>query len=185
MNVSIDLQLEKCVPYAYSGEMGVGSNIVLRPRTTSRVAAAVRDRCRARGGRRTLVVPDPARRLQRPPPFRGIPDDARNRPQHPVEPARPAGRERASWQREPDPTDRRKVAYRLTDKGPRPAAGADLAPAMGREMDFGHAEQSGAGRPPQPAADRADGGPRRPTAGCLTLNELEWLDRADASRTED
>ena len=49
---------------------------------------------RARGGRRALVVPDPARRVQRPRPFRGIPVDARHRPQHPVEPARPAGRAR-------------------------------------------------------------------------------------------
>ena len=112
-------------------------------------------------------------------PFRGIPVDARHRPQHPLEPARPAGRERHPGARA---RSRRPAQGRLPAdrQGTRPAAGADLAPPVGRALDLGHAEQPGAGRPPQPASRRADGG-RSADGRTLALGELEWIDRTGAA----
>ena len=68
--------------------------------------------------------------------------------------------------RDPDPADRRKVSYRLTEKGRDLLPVLIVAAPMGRAMGFGQAEQPGAGRPLHPPADRADGGARggRPRA---------------------
>ena len=101
-------------------------------------------------------------------------------PAHPVEPARPAGRERDPRTR-PDPADRRKIAYRLTDKG------RDLLPAliarsgMWGDKGFQGCEQTRCswigpvGTPVAPMAVRAADG------RALALSELEWLDRAELS----
>ena len=70
-------------------------------------------------------------------------------------------------EREPDPADRRKIAYRLTDKG------RDLLPALialrqwGDKWISGMPSNPGAGRSDQPPSGRADGGARgrRPRAG--------------------
>ena len=80
--------------------------------------------------------------------------------------------------REPDPADRRKIAYRLTDKG------RALLPALIALRQWG--DQWIAGMPSNPVlVDRQS---RRPVAAmavraadgrALQLNELEWLDRAD------
>jgi len=82
--------------------------------------------------------------------------------------------------REPDPADRRKVAYRLTDKG------RDLLPALIALRQWG--ERWISGMPSNPVlVDRQN---RRPVANmavratdgrALQLNELEWLDRAEIS----
>ncbi len=80
--------------------------------------------------------------------------------------------------RDPDPADRRKIAYRLTDKG------RDLLPALIALRQWGDKWISG--MPSNPvlvdrqnrlpvsavAVRAADGRP-------LALSELEWLDRAD------
>jgi DNA-binding HxlR family transcriptional regulator len=80
--------------------------------------------------------------------------------------------------REPDPADRRKVAYRLTDKG------RALLPALIALRQWG--DKWIAGMPSNPVlVDRQS---RRPVAAmavraadgrALQLNELEWLDRAE------
>lgn len=80
--------------------------------------------------------------------------------------------------REPDPADRRKVAYRLTDRG------RDLLPALIALRQWGERWISGVPsnpvlvdrqgrRPVEPMAVRAADG------RALQLSELEWLDRAD------
>ncbi len=80
--------------------------------------------------------------------------------------------------REPDSSDRRKVAYRLTDKG------RDLLPALIALRQWGERWVSGtpsnpvlvdrqSRRPVAPMAVQADDG--RP----LGLSELEWLDRTE------
>lgn len=80
--------------------------------------------------------------------------------------------------REPDPADRRKVAYRLTEKG------RDLLPVLVSLRQWGErwvSETPGnpvlvdtqTRRPIAPMTVRAADG--RP----LTLNELEWLDRTE------
>ena len=138
---------------------------MIRPDHRKAILVRVRAAGGARGGGRALVLPDPARRVQRPRPFRGVPVDARHRPQHPVEPPRPAGRARhpAARARSGRPAQGRLPADR---QGPRPAAGADRAEAMGRKVDFRHAQQSGAGRPAEPASGGADSSARgrRPRA---------------------
>jgi len=80
--------------------------------------------------------------------------------------------------REPDPADRRKIAYRLTDKG------RDLLPALIALRQWGESWISGVPSNPvlvdrqnrrpvaQMAVRAADGRP-------LELGELEWLDRSD------
>src|ERR1700761_4237763 len=80
--------------------------------------------------------------------------------------------------RDPDPTDRRRVAYRLTEKG------LDLLPVLLSLRQWGERWVSGVPsnpvlvdrvtrRPIAPiGAHSADGRP-------LTLAELEWVDRAD------
>jgi len=80
--------------------------------------------------------------------------------------------------REPDPADRRKIAYRLTDKG------RALLPALIALRQWGERWISGMTSNPV-LVDRQN---RRPVAAmavraadgrALQLNELEWLDRAD------
>ena len=80
--------------------------------------------------------------------------------------------------REQDPSDRRKIAYRLTEKG------RDLLPVLISLRQWGDRWVSES--PSNPVlVDRQD---RRPIATMavraadgrpLTLNEMEWLDRAD------
>ena len=80
--------------------------------------------------------------------------------------------------REPDPADRRKVAYRLTPKG------RELLPVLVALRQWGERWVSGvpsnpvlvdrqSRRPVSPMAVRASDG--RP----LSLSELEWLDRTE------
>ena len=82
--------------------------------------------------------------------------------------------------REPDPTDRRRVAYRLTDKG------RALLPALIALRQWG--EVWIAGVPSNPVL--VDTRNRRPVAAMavmaadgrpLALNELEWIDRSELS----
>jgi DNA-binding HxlR family transcriptional regulator len=80
--------------------------------------------------------------------------------------------------REPDPADRRKVAYRLTDKG------RALLPALIALRQWGDKWISG--MPSNPVlVDRQSRRPVAAMAVCaadgraLQLSELEWLDRAD------
>ena len=80
--------------------------------------------------------------------------------------------------REPDPADRRKIAYRLTEKG------RALLPVLITLRQWGEKWISGV--PSNPVlVDRAH---RRPVAAmtvraadgrALELNELEWIDRAE------
>ena len=84
-------------------------------------------------------------------------------------------------EREPDPTDRRRVAYRLTDKG------LDLLPVLLSLRQWGERWISTAPsnpvlvdrdsrRPIAPMAVRdADGRP-------LTRDQLEWVDRSEIER---
>ncbi len=80
--------------------------------------------------------------------------------------------------REPDPADRRKIAYRLTDKG------RGLLPALIALRQWG--ERWISGRPSNPVlVDRQNRQPvsavavRAADGRPLALSELEWLDRAD------
>ncbi|HYN45640.1 MAG TPA: helix-turn-helix domain-containing protein [Allosphingosinicella sp.] len=80
--------------------------------------------------------------------------------------------------REPDSADRRKVAYRLTDKG------RALLPALIALRQWGESWISG--MPSNPVlVDRQSRRPVAPVAvraadgRALQLNELEWLDRAE------
>ena len=80
--------------------------------------------------------------------------------------------------REPDPADRRKIAYRLTDKG------RDLLPALIALRQWG--ERWISGMPSNPVlVDRLGRRPvelmavRAADGRALQLSELEWLDRAD------
>ncbi|HEY1605347.1 MAG TPA: helix-turn-helix domain-containing protein [Allosphingosinicella sp.] len=81
-------------------------------------------------------------------------------------------------QREPDPTDRRRVAYRLTDKG------LDLLPVLLSLRQWG--EKWISAMPSNPVlVDRATRRPIAPMAvrdadgRMLTRAELEWLDRSE------
>jgi DNA-binding HxlR family transcriptional regulator len=81
-------------------------------------------------------------------------------------------------QRDPDPADRRKVTYRLTDKG------RDLLPVLLSLRQWG--ERWVSGHPSNPVlVDRFS---RRPIAPItvrsaegrpLSLGEMEWVDRSD------
>ena len=81
-------------------------------------------------------------------------------------------------EREPDPADRRKIAYRLTEKG------RALLPVLIALRQWGERWISGA--PSNPVL--VDRHSRRPVATmavraadgrALALNELEWIDRAE------
>ena len=84
-------------------------------------------------------------------------------------------------ERVPDPSDRRKVSYRLTDKG------RDLLPVLLSLRQWG--ERWVSGKPSNPVlVDRYSRQPIAPMAvrsgdgRVLNLNELEWIDRADVAR---
>ena len=88
---------------------------------------------------------------------------------------------RSGLERVPDASDRRKVSYRLTEKG------RDLLPVLLSLRQWG--ERWVSGKPSNPVlVDRYSRQPIAPMAvrACdgraLALNELEWLDRSDLSR---
>jgi DNA-binding HxlR family transcriptional regulator len=80
--------------------------------------------------------------------------------------------------REPDPSDRRKVSYELTDKG------RDLLPVLLSLRQWGQKWVSDAPGNPvlvdrltrQPIADMA---PRAADGRVLKLGEMEWIDRSE------
>jgi DNA-binding HxlR family transcriptional regulator len=81
-------------------------------------------------------------------------------------------------QREPDPSDRRKVSYRLTEKG------RDLLPVLLSLRQWG--ERWISGKPSNPVlVDRmtrqpiADMAPRAADGRVLKLGEMEWVDREE------
>ena len=81
----------------------------------------------------------------------------------------------------PDPADRRKVAYRLTEKG------RDLLPVLLSLRQWG--ERWVSGMPSNPVlVDRYSRQPIAPMAvraadgRALSLNELDWVDRIGADR---
>lgn len=86
--------------------------------------------------------------------------------------------------REPDPTDRRKVAYKLTEKG------RELLPVLIALRQWGERWVSGV--PSNPVlVDRQS---RRPIAPItvraadgrvLELHELDWVDRSEISETDE
>jgi DNA-binding HxlR family transcriptional regulator len=80
--------------------------------------------------------------------------------------------------RDPDPADRRKVTYRLTEKG------RDLLPVLLSLRQWGERWVSGA--PSNPVlVDRYSRRPIAPITVCssdgraLTLGEMEWVDRSE------
>lgn len=80
--------------------------------------------------------------------------------------------------REPDPSDRRKIAYKLTEKG------RELLPVLIALRQWGERWVSGV--PSNPVlVDRDSRRPVAPIAVCaadgrsLSLSELEWLDRSE------
>jgi DNA-binding HxlR family transcriptional regulator len=85
--------------------------------------------------------------------------------------------------REPDPADRRKIAYRLTEKG------RALLPALIALRQWGERWVSGCPSNPvlvdkvskQPVATMAV---RAADGRSLSLSELEWLDRSELSEKE-
>ena len=86
-------------------------------------------------------------------------------------------------QREPDPTDRRRVAYRLTEKG------LDLLPVLLSLRQWG--ERWCSAHPSNPVlVDRYSRQPIAPMAvrsregRVLALNELEWIDRSELDLDE-
>jgi DNA-binding HxlR family transcriptional regulator len=83
--------------------------------------------------------------------------------------------------REPDPADRRKVAYRLTEKG------RELLPVLIALRQWGERWVSGV--PGNPVlVDRQSRQPVAPMAvrsadgRSLSLHELDWVDRADVNQ---
>ena len=122
-----------------------------------------------RAGRREMGVPDPARRVQRPVPFRGIPGGARI--------ARNILSDRLGkmvaggiLERTPDPSDRRKVIYSLTEKG------EALMPVVLALRQWG--EQWGHGRPGSCWPTAATASPMR------TMGPGARRPRAQARRTD-
>lgn len=92
--------------------------------------------------------------------------------------------EHGIMKREPLPDDRRKIEYRLTDKG------FDLLPAMLALRQWG--EKYGVGIPSNPVlCDDRDGQPIAPIGiqahdgRALTYHELTWRDRADIGKAAD
>ena len=86
-------------------------------------------------------------------------------------------------ERVPDASDRRKISYRLTEKG------RDLLPVLLSLRQWG--ERWVCGKPSNPVlVDRRSRQPIAPMAvrACdgraLALNELEWLDRSELPRQE-
>ena len=84
-------------------------------------------------------------------------------------------------ERVPDPSDRRKVSYGLTEKG------RDLLPVLLSLRQWG--ERWVSGKPSNPVlVDRHTRQPIAPMAvraadgRMLTLNELEWIDRSEVRR---
>jgi DNA-binding HxlR family transcriptional regulator len=80
--------------------------------------------------------------------------------------------------REPDPSDRRKVSYRLTEKG------TDLLPVLLSLRQWG--ERWVSGRPSNPVlVDKltrqplADMAPRAADGRVLARHEMEWIDRSE------
>jgi DNA-binding HxlR family transcriptional regulator len=91
--------------------------------------------------------------------------------------------ERGILAREPDPADRRKIAYRLTEKG------RDLLPVLISLRQWGERWVSEA--PSNPVlVDRQSRKPIAPMAvraadgRPLTLGEMEWVDRSELPRGE-
>ena len=87
-------------------------------------------------------------------------------------------------ERVPDAADRRKVSYRLTEKG------RDLLPVLLSLRQWGERWVCG-GQPSNPVlVDRSSRQPIAPMAvrsndgRTLSLNELEWLDRSELPRGE-
>jgi len=85
--------------------------------------------------------------------------------------------------RDPDPDDRRKVAYRLTDKG------RDLLPVLLSLRQWG--ERWVSGLPSNPVlVDRLNRRPIAPITVCsedgrpLTVGDMEWIDRAEIGKGE-
>jgi DNA-binding PadR family transcriptional regulator len=83
--------------------------------------------------------------------------------------------------RDPDPADRRKVTYRLTDKG------RDLLPVLLSLRQWG--ERWISGHPSNPVlVDRYTRQPIAPMTvqaadgRTLSLGEMEWVDRADLDK---
>ena len=81
-------------------------------------------------------------------------------------------------ERMPDPSDRRKVSYQLTAKG------LDLLPVLISLRQWG--EKWVSGKPSNPVlVDRYSRQPIQPVSVCsaegrsLSLDELEWIDRAE------
>ena len=92
--------------------------------------------------------------------------------------------EHAILEREPDPADRRRISYRLTDKG------RDLLPVLLSLRQWG--ERWINCRPSNPVlVDRltrqpiADMAPRSADGRVLNLGDLEWVDRSDLDRLAD
>ncbi len=87
-------------------------------------------------------------------------------------------------ERMPDPSDRRKVSYQLTDKG------LDLLPVLISLRQWG--EKWVSGKPSNPVlVDRSSRQPILPMAvrsiegRMLNLDELEWVDRAELNSTSE
>jgi DNA-binding HxlR family transcriptional regulator len=87
-------------------------------------------------------------------------------------------------ERMPDPSDRRKVSYQLTDKG------LDLLPVLISLRQWG--EKWVSGKPSNPVlVDRYSRQPILPMAvrsiegRSLNLDELEWVDRAELNSTSE
>ena len=86
--------------------------------------------------------------------------------------------------REPDPADRRRVAYRLTEKG------RDLLPVLLSLRQWGERWVSGV--PSNPVlVDRVSRQPIAPIAvraqdgRSLSLRDMEWIDRAEMGRSDE
>ena len=112
----------------------------------------VPDSRRGRADRREMGVPDPSRRAQRPPAFRGIPGAASGSPATscPTASKMVAG---GILERTPDPADSRRVIYSLTPKG------EGLLPVVLAMRQWG--DEWGYGKMKVVLADQRDGKPVR------------------------